>query len=188
MSETFTKIGGYIASGDAMVYADSATMTGDGTVQNPFGVKASQLYVQEPLYYGQSGTSGYIGWRPDETVIYSGNYDLSTTGQINFTDNPYNYSQLEFWAVSYPTYKATLAAVCDVKDDPGQSVTNIPMCSIGANDMMGAIRFNLARLDLNTSGVNVLTSCQFSINAAGTVSTGTTPTKLYKVVGKGKRV
>lgn len=79
MSEMFTKIGGYIASGDAMVYADSATMTGDGTVASPFGVKSNDLYVQEPLFTGTSGTSAYIGWKPDETVLWNAGDIYKTT-------------------------------------------------------------------------------------------------------------
>ena len=70
MSEMFTKCNGFIVSGDPLVYADSATMTGQGTVSEPFGVKSTDLFVQEPLYTGVSGNSAYIGWN-NETVLYS---------------------------------------------------------------------------------------------------------------------
>ena len=77
MSETFTKIGGYIASGDALVYGDANTISGSGTVADPFGVKTQQLFVQAPLFTGTSGegsaTSGYIGCNLNETVLWSGN-------------------------------------------------------------------------------------------------------------------
>lgn len=66
----FTKCNGFIVSGDPLVYADSATMTGQGTVSEPFGVKSTDLFVQEPLYTGVSGNSAYIGWN-NETVLYS---------------------------------------------------------------------------------------------------------------------
>ena len=72
MSEMFTKCNGFIVSGDPLVYADSATMTGQGTVSDPFGVKSTDLFVQEPLYTGTSGSSAYIGWN-NETVLWSSN-------------------------------------------------------------------------------------------------------------------
>lgn len=65
----FTKCNGFIVSGDPLVYADSATMTGQGTVSEPFGVKSTDLFVQEPLYTGTSGNSAYIGWN-NETVLF----------------------------------------------------------------------------------------------------------------------
>ena len=70
MSEMFTKCNGFIVSGDPLVYADSATMTGQGTVNDPFGVKSTDLFVQSPLYTGTSGNSAYIGWN-NETVLFS---------------------------------------------------------------------------------------------------------------------
>ena len=71
MSEMFTKCNGFIVSGDPLVYADSATMTGQGTVSEPFGVKSTDLFVQKPLYTGVSGNSAYIGWN-NETILWSG--------------------------------------------------------------------------------------------------------------------
>lgn len=69
MSEMFTKCNGFIVSGDPLVYADSATMTGQGTVSEPFGVKSTDLFVQEPLYTGTSGNSAYIGFDSNNAGI-----------------------------------------------------------------------------------------------------------------------
>lgn len=101
MSETFTKIGGYIASGDALVYADSATMTGDGTVQNPFGVNKMDMFVQAPLFTGTSGegdnTSAYIGWN-NETVLWENDGSVSALSAImNLNDDVTNYDKLQFY-------------------------------------------------------------------------------------------
>lgn len=81
MSEMFTKCNGFIVSGDPLVYADSATMTGQGTVSEPFGVKSTDLFVQEPLYTGVSGNSAYIGWN-NETVLWSGSLTVGNTAQM----------------------------------------------------------------------------------------------------------
>ena len=72
MSEMFTKCNGFIVSGDPLVYADSATMTGQGTVNDPFGVKSTDLFVQSPLYTGTSGNSAYIGFNGyNETKLWT---------------------------------------------------------------------------------------------------------------------
>ena len=45
-------------------------------------IDAKKLYVQEPLFTANSGDAVYVGWRPDETVLWSGSsslLDISTT-------------------------------------------------------------------------------------------------------------
>ena len=36
-------------------------------------IDAKKLYVQEPLFTANSGDAVYVGWRPDETVLWEGN-------------------------------------------------------------------------------------------------------------------
>ena len=40
-------------------------------------IDAKKLYVQEPLFTANSGDAVYVGWRPDETVLWSGNGAVS---------------------------------------------------------------------------------------------------------------
>ena len=108
MSEMFTKCNGFIVSGDPLVYADSATMTGQGTVSEPFGVKSTDLFVQSPLYTGTSGNSAYIGWN-NETVLWSGN--STVLNQTFNLSEPYtNFEKIRFKhcfegsSVFVPTY------------------------------------------------------------------------------------
>lgn len=42
-------------------------------------IDAKKLYVQEPLFTANSGDAVYVGWRPDETVLYSGAQTFSAT-------------------------------------------------------------------------------------------------------------
>ena len=100
MSEIFTKIGGYIASGDPLVYADSATMTGDGTVASPFGVNKMDMFVQSPLFTGTSGegdnTSAYIGWN-NETVLWTQDGTFDGPGKtLTFAEPASAFEKLEF--------------------------------------------------------------------------------------------
>ena len=97
MSE-FVELGGYIVSGEPLVYPDNTTMTGDGTVESPFGVKSTDLYVQSPLFTGTSGTSAYIGWN-NETVLYSDLTGRPTSpGQyIDLSESPLNFEYIEVY-------------------------------------------------------------------------------------------
>jgi hypothetical protein len=42
-------------------------------------IDAKKLYVQEPLFTANSGDAVYVGWRPDETVLFETNYNGRTT-------------------------------------------------------------------------------------------------------------
>ena len=42
-------------------------------------IDAKKLYVQEPLFTANSGDAVYVGWRPDETVLFETNYNSRTT-------------------------------------------------------------------------------------------------------------
>jgi len=44
-------------------------------------IDAKKLYVQEPLFTANSGDAVYVGWRPDETVLWSG----ANAGSTAFT-------------------------------------------------------------------------------------------------------
>lgn len=97
----FTKCNGFIVSGDPLVYADSATMTGQGTVSEPFGVKSTDLFVQEPLYTGTSGNSAYIGWN-NETVLWTTGTDTSITS-FTLTEPISAFDRIRFKAALFNT-------------------------------------------------------------------------------------
>lgn len=113
MSEMFTKCNGFIVSGDPLVYADSATMTGQGTVSEPFGVKSTDLFVQEPLYTGTSGNSAYIGWN-NETVLYTGVYN-STVTSVTLSEPTTNFETVKVYWQHQSAEKAVFEYAGDSK-------------------------------------------------------------------------
>ena len=42
-------------------------------------IDAKKLYVQEPLFTANSGDAVYVGWRPDETVLFETTANAKTT-------------------------------------------------------------------------------------------------------------
>ena len=57
-------------------------------------IDAKKLYVQEPLFTANSGDAVYVGWRPDETVLWSGETINWSAQTVNLSDNIYNYDRI----------------------------------------------------------------------------------------------
>ena len=64
-------------------------------------IDAKKLYVQEPLFTANSGDAVYVGWRPDETVLFE-NWDnpiRSTTATGSLTEPLTSFDSFEVtWA------------------------------------------------------------------------------------------
>jgi hypothetical protein len=60
-------------------------------------IDAKKLYVQEPLFTANSGDAVYVGWRPDETVLFT-QPRTSTTPVTAFTvtEKPSNFDRIRF--------------------------------------------------------------------------------------------
>lgn len=63
-------------------------------------IDAKKLYVQEPLFTANSGDAVYVGWRPDETVLWSGSPTASNVS-INLSEP---ISGFERFAVEWRSY------------------------------------------------------------------------------------
>jgi hypothetical protein len=53
-------------------------------------IDAKKLYVQEPLFTANSGDAVYVGWRPDETVLFSATDSTGSTAQTITLSEPYS--------------------------------------------------------------------------------------------------
>lgn len=62
-------------------------------------IDAKKLYVQEPLFTANSGDAVYVGWRPDETVLYSGAYNGTTTSYA-LNDNITNFEKIKVYGMT----------------------------------------------------------------------------------------
>ena len=54
-------------------------------------IDAKKLYVQEPLFTANSGDAVYVGWRPDETVLWSG----TGSNVATLSESMQNFSRLK---------------------------------------------------------------------------------------------
>ena len=74
-------------------------------------IDAKKLYVQEPLFTANSGDAVYVGWRPDETVLYDSS--AKWTG-ITFSEPASNFERIRLLISTnrpsifeYPSYAFT---------------------------------------------------------------------------------
>ena len=51
-------------------------------------IDAKKLYVQEPLFTANSGDAVYVGWRPDETVLWENDNSFSSKNSIATFSEP----------------------------------------------------------------------------------------------------
>ena len=60
-------------------------------------IDAKKLYVQEPLFTANSGDAVYVGWRPDETVLWENNGSFSAKGlTAGFSEPASSFERLVF--------------------------------------------------------------------------------------------
>lgn len=69
-------------------------------------IDAKKLYVQEPLFTANSGDAVYVGWRPDETVLWSG---TANAGEFTLNETYKNFEKIGIthgcrWAPSARTF------------------------------------------------------------------------------------
>lgn len=188
MSEMFTKCNGFIVSGDPLVYADSATMTGQGTVSEPFGVKSTDLFVQEPLYTGVSGNSAYIGWNNETELWYSetfGSSDITFGSKFTLSEPTTAFEEIKIWwtrnvgsqsiVYTYPTHFWN-NTYCGVYD-------GFMSFYAGSNYMRG----NTVITSTNFIDWFVASGWQTNENSTG-LSTAKGYIKPYRVVGVNRKV
>lgn len=59
-------------------------------------IDAKKLYVQEPLFTANSGDAVYVGWRPDETVLWSGTLESKEPqDSISLSEPATNFEKLD---------------------------------------------------------------------------------------------
>lgn len=60
-------------------------------------IDAKKLYVQEPLFTANSGDAVYVGWRPDETVLWENSDSWNLPG-CTLSENFSNFEKLKIYS------------------------------------------------------------------------------------------
>ena len=94
-------------------------------------IDAKKLYVQEPLFTANSGDAVYVGWRPDETVLWSGTPATS----VNLSESFSNFETIKITAYAQEQH----SGMAQTFEFPGTNSA-----------------FDLHIYDYNTSGSSVI--------------------------------
>ena len=134
-------------------------------------IDAKKLYVQEPLFTANSGDAVYVGWRPDETVLWSGD---ATSG--TFTEDISGFDRLK---VLYVWNAAT-----DNKAKYAELQAIPQVFSYLENGKAGNTYnwFGWGSWNIASTGFNLLNAYQSIANLTATTPVASGP-KMYKVIG-----
>lgn len=102
-------------------------------------IDAKKLYVQEPLFTANSGDAVYVGWRPDETVLFDNN--KVGTSAVSLSESRANFEELKLY-VGYNGGYNTLdgAITITIPSDVSASWLNFTYGAGGSNAYYAAAR------------------------------------------------
>ena len=120
----------------------------------------------------------------DETVLWSGNHSVSATSALNLSESWKNFEYVEIYGQGYPDRKTQLISKWYTKELTSGSLDCVAW-AMGNNGQ--SIRFNQFLISANNeTTIQVYSARQFSLDGTGQ-STGTTPSKLTRIVGIGRK-
>lgn len=145
-------------------------------------IDAKKLYVQEPLFTANSGDAVYVGWRPDETVLWSGNDINATVSEpLSSFETIKIYSQ---W-----NYNGSFIAVANTEIPGTANSFNLSTMapSVTTGQSTGAEVFSLASIySIQNLTVSAINKSRININLPNmtcSLYSNTDVLKLQKIVG-----
>lgn len=156
-------------------------------------IAAADLYVQEPLYTGQSGSSAYIGWN-NETVLYE-NYSgrpTATGSYIDLSESPLNFDYVEVYLNgSTPSGNTNIA-------NGYEKIPNQQLAALGSQEFVKAFVASVGNTGTiyemgcgysGTSGTRWTKWYGYAKNVTSTAAElgNATHLNIWKVVGVGRK-
>ena len=149
-------------------------------------IDAKKLYVQEPLFTANSGDAVYVGWRPDETVLWSG--AMASAANLSEPMTAFDYVKV-YYADDF-TDTGKYHTVAQLDPNNGSHMWQ-PIGGLGEAGCWLGITYMSANNDYSILSVPKVKLVKFGTwdatatgaNAITTVTTGKNVEVLYKVVG-----
>ena len=152
-------------------------------------IDAKKLYVQEPLFTANSGDAVYVGWRPDETVLYSGNLSQGNKESIPLSEPITNFEKFKVYGAW--NYNTDTRMYAQVEIDTVNSGLHFDLSTFGpvltdAQATDGNCYFTVANYKFNTStAIDVINAVRFHTNLG--VFSNSDTIKIYKVIGVNRK-
>lgn len=141
-------------------------------------IDAKKLYVQEPLFTANSGDAVYVGWRPDETVLWSG----AGTTACTLSESPSAFDRIRFYGYRN---EGSLANSRGVFEFPTEGMTGYNLSQLLYNNEHTYRALYLSRYAISGASCT-LEKAQHLYTLTGSKTwdgPGTVPIVLYKIVG-----
>lgn len=136
-------------------------------------IDAKKLYVQEPLFTANSGDAVYVGWRPDETVLWEGSYTPVNNGYIDLSGSLSAYEKVKFTVFGFSSFmpqnyeydfysggdKTIPIIAFGIPSDGG---VRINTCKATCNDEFNKLTFTICKQE-NVIGTTVSTAAFNSV-------------------------
>ena len=122
-------------------------------------IDAKKLYVQEPLFTANSGDAVYVGWRPDETVLWSGS--LETIGSSATLSEPLtSFETIKFY---YRDHNGNINGISELPTNYWPDFPGINETFVNNQGLMGyrTLRFIT---NSNKDVISVNGAAQFNIS------------------------
>ena len=150
-------------------------------------IDAKKLYVQEPLFTANSGDAVYVGWRPDETVLWSGSSALSamngSANGVNLSESPFNFERVAVYGRPLAAHNV-LKIVEFEPDSNTEGFDWLTWFKGGGTGGAGAIRFGGAFMQYNENKLWAKSNEFFQLSvASGGISMQSNQNIITEVVG-----
>ena len=145
-------------------------------------IDAKKLYVQEPLFTANSGDAVYVGWRPDETVLFESDGTQAITA-FTASEPLSSFDKVEF-TIKVNNDDVPKSLVIPMIDRNVQSPLYLNFVSHyngWKNTLVWQFQYNTT----GTSAFSAVSGAYHSRNDAGNIAGGdwNTPLRIYKIVG-----
>ena len=148
-------------------------------------IDAKKLYVQEPLFTANSGDAVYVGWRPDETVLWSGSASMASF-TANLSEPLSSFNEMYFVCKVHPNNNFKDKVYYNVEEL--KSAGNQGSITLIGHAGGGGIRINNAQFgtSANTNVIYFEQQKQFNITGT-TITTATVSGVITDIVGVNRK-
>lgn len=152
-------------------------------------IDAKKLYVQEPLFTANSGDAVYVGWRPDETVLWSGtSAGTILSAETTLAESMRNFDSIRFYFGSDYNQGQVYEQSCPLGSN---NYFNFACAGGGANCWMQYAKFS-ANADFSKIKMEYCKAINYggfgsTGNVTLTATTANDLCKVTKIVGIGRK-
>ena len=145
-------------------------------------IDAKKLYVQEPLFTANSGDAVYVGWRPDETVLWEG---TPSTGNITLSGSLANFEEIRVYGKWHYNGSEDSGRGIEITSEQlvPTSAVSFQLFGMGVESLVNTNSTYLTCVDYRLDGNTLIRRSGIRVRRDGQNSSTTDTIEAYKVIG-----